>query len=251
MIRTVIIDDEPLARKGIQQLLATQADFEIIAECEDGLTALEKIDSLKPDLLFLDIQMPELDGFDVLSALQMDPLPLVIFVTAYDEYALQAFQNHAVDYLLKPIKEEYFLKAIQRVRFLLQAKNEPDYELRLQELLLHIQQRPDFIQRFLVRERNKLLIVPIEKVNVFEAEGDYVCLITSKDRYLVRLTLSGLEQKLDPALFVRINRSTIVRLRLIGELEPLSKGDYQLTLINGPKYTLSRTYREQVLKALQ
>jgi len=251
MIHIIIVDDEPLARKGINQLLSTEKDVEVIAECEDGISALESIDRLKPDLVFLDIQMPELDGFEVLSGLEQEPLPLIVFATAYDEYALNAFNANAVDYLLKPIDKAKFHATMDRVRLILHSKNEQNYIGHLKNLLLQVQKRPEFLQRLLVRKRNKLIIIPIENVNVFEADGDYVSLITLKDRHLIRKSLTELEQKLNPTLFLRINRSTIIRTNLISELEPLSKGDYQLKLSDGKSYLLSRKYREHVLKALQ
>lgn len=250
MIKTIIVDDEPLARKGINQLLENEPDFEIVAECEDGLTAVQKIDDIKPDLVFLDIQMPELDGFEVLSNLNINPMPLIIFITAYDEFALNAFRANAVDYLTKPIDELHFKKAVARVRLLVQAKSEPDYISRVQNMLRDVQSRPDFARRFLVKEKNKILIVPVEKINIFEAAGDYVTLHTSSSKHLIRETLTNVEQKLDPAVFIRINRSAIIRISFISELEPLAKGDYLLKLSSGQQFTLSRNYREQVLNTL-
>jgi len=251
MIKSIIVDDEPLGRKGVAQLLSIHNDIEIVAECEDGISAIEKIEALKPDLIFMDIQMPEMDGFEVITNIKIEPLPLIIFVTAYDEYALKAFQKHAVDYLLKPINEDHFKKALERVRMLTIAKNKPEYLEHLQELLKNIKKRHEFIERLLVRENNKLLIVPITKIDIFEARDDYVEIIGKSEKYLVRETLAKLEQNLDPALFFRINRSTILRKSLIDNLQPISKGDYKLHLSNGLTYKLSRTYREQVLKSLK
>ena len=174
----------------------------------------------------------------------------IVFVTAYDEYALKAFQAHAVDYLTKPINEGHFRKALERIRLLIRAKQEPDYLLRMKELILDVQKRPEFIRRLLVKEKGKLLIIAIEKISVFEAAGDYITLQTTSGKHVIRETLTYLEQKLDPALFIRINRSTIIRINLINELEPVSKGDYQVKLSSGQTYTLSRNYREQVFKNL-
>lgn len=251
MIRTIIADDEPLARKGIRLYLQNQEDFEIIAECEDGLMAIEKVDELKPDLLFLDIQMPEIDGFDVLKNLQPETVPFIIFVTAYDQFALKAFQAHAVDYILKPIHDDQFFSAIERIRLLVKAKKEPQHSNNLSGLLQEIQSKPRVIKRFLVRENNRLLIVPVDQINIFEAAGDYVTLKSTDKKYIIRETLTSLDQNLDPADFVRVNRSTILRLSLIREMEPLSKGDHLIKLKNGEEYTLSRNYRDAVLDSLR
>ena len=251
MIRTIIIDDEPLARKGLRKLLAQEDDIKIVAECEDGVVALETITDLKPDLIFLDIQMPELSGFDVIRELQNDPLPLVVFATAFDEFALKAFQVHAVDYLLKPINEAHFSKALQRVRQLLGSTDNSTYRAQLEALVNHARQQREYVERFLVRKQGKLIVVPVNDVQVFEAQGDYVNLSTPSGNFLHRETLSGLQQQLDPSQFIRINRSTIVRIDLIQELEPLSKGDYAIQLSNKMSYTLSRVYREAVLAALK
>ncbi len=251
MIRTIIIDDEPLARKGIRKLLKQENDVEVIAECEDGVVALEAIETLRPDLVFLDIQMPELDGFQVLAELNLDPLPLVIFATAYDDFALKAFQVHAVDYLLKPVAEDHFHKALARARQLLQSSNSAAYVSQLENLIRDVQKRPEFVERFLIRKRGKLIVLPLEHVQVFEAQGDYINLVTTSGAYLHRESLTRLAQQLDPTQFIRINRSTIVRISLIRELEPLSKGDYVITLGTKTTYTLSRVYREAVLNALK
>jgi len=251
MIRTIIVDDEPLARKGVQRMLEAYSDFEIVAQCTDGMEAVRQIEALQPDVVFLDIQMPELDGFEVLTQLKSDLRPLVVFVTAYDEYALKAFRAHAVDYLLKPIEKKDFAKAVERVRMLLQARNSAAHFEKVQSLLEDIQKKPRTLQRFIVREKNKLLVVPLENVRFFEADGDYVRLHTQNDTHLIRETMARLEQQLDPADFARINRSAIVRLSLIRALEPIAKGDYELQLNDGSRHTLSRTYRENVLNALQ
>ncbi|MCB0282137.1 MAG: response regulator [Calditrichaeota bacterium] len=250
MIRTIIVDDEPLARKGIRFFLQNQQDFEIIAECEDGLEAIEKIETSKPDLAFLDIQMPEIDGFDVLNNLHPESIPFVVFVTAYDQFALKAFQAHAVDYILKPIHEEQFYKALQRIRLLVKAKDEPQQISNVSTLLKEIQAKPKVIKRFIVREKNKLIIVPVEQVDVLEAKGDYITLKGFDKKYIIRETLINLDRNLDPAHFVRVNRSTILRLTLIKELQPLSKGDHIIKLKNGEEYMLSRNYRDNVFNSL-
>ncbi len=251
MIRVIIVDDEPLARKGVQRMLETYPDFEIIAQCEDGIRAVQQMEALQPDVVFLDIQMPELDGFEVLTQLKSDRRPLVVFVTAYDEYALKAFRAHAVDYLLKPIEKKDFAKAVERVRMLLQARDNASHFEKMQSMLEDIQKKPRTLQRFIVRENNKLLVVPLENVRLFEADGDYVRLHTQNDAHLIRDTMNRLEQQLDPAVFARVNRSAIIRLSLIRQLEPIAKGDYELLLSDGSRHTLSRTYRENVLNALQ
>jgi two-component system LytT family response regulator len=251
MIRALIADDEPLGRKAIDQLLTFHKDIQVIARCEDGISAIEKIEQLQPDLVFLDIQMPGLDGFEVINQLQLNPPPLIIFVTAYDSFALKAFQAHAVDYLLKPLKEEQFLKALQRARQLIQAKDNADYLMQLQKLLADVSQKTDFIRHLLVREKNKLLLVKLDSINIFKANNDYVEIIGTHEKYLIRETLKKLEQKLDPQYFVRINRSMILRKSMINKLQSISKGDYRILLSNNQSFKLSRKYRQKVFDSLK
>ena len=248
MVRTIIVDDEPLARKGISNFLDIYPDIKIVAECEDGFTAVKKIERLQPDLVFLDIQMPEMTGFEVIKNLRTQNMPLIIFVTAYDEFALKAFQASALDYLLKPVDKDLLEKALERVRLLIKAKDLDTNRGNLQKLLKEVQQKSEYTKHFLVRENQKLINVSTNDITSFEASGDYVCLITPAKKFLVRSTLANLEKNLDPYIFRRIHRSTIVRIDAIKTLEPLSKGDYQVTLKNGKNYILSRNYRESVLK---
>ncbi len=251
IIRVIIIDDEPLARKGINNLLAGFDNIQVICECEDGFSAIEQIELHKPDLIFLDIQMPEINGFEVVSALDKNSMPLVIFITAFDEYAVKAFQIHAVDYLLKPVKEELFQQAVERARQLIYQRQQTSYLKKTIALIKDINKATKYVQRFIVRKRGRILVIPLEKINWFGAEGDYVALHLNNEKHLMRDTLNRIEILLDPDQFVRINRSTILPISFIKEMKRITKGDYQIFLNNNTTHKLSRNYRENVFNKLK
>ena len=248
--RVLIVDDEPLARDGVRINLEEQADFEIVGEAGNGEEAVEAIRELRPDVVFLDVQMPGLDGFGVLDALAGEPLPQIVFVTAYDQFALQAFEAHALDYLLKPFDEERFLKSLERVRQQLRSHRRGELEDRLVSLLEELGDRPRYLERFVVRSGGKILILRAEDVDWIEAAANYVKLHVSGRVYLMRETMTRLEQGLDPEHFVRIHRSTIVRVDRIRMLEPLFQGDYVVVLQDGARLPTSRTYRDNLQELL-
>lgn len=242
-LRVLIADDEPLARRGLRGWLVGIADVEIVGEARHGAEAVALSRSLRPDLLFLDVQMPGLDGLAVLSELGPDLPPAVVFVTAYDQYALHAFDHHAVDYLLKPVDEERFRLALARARERLGARR-PDAGLRalLEEL------RPiaaTWLERIPTRSGSKVTLVPVDEVEWFEAADNYVRLYAGGRRHVVRETMKVLAGRLDPKRFVRVHRSAIVALGRIRELEALASGDYRITLASGATVPLSRTYVEE------
>ncbi len=262
-IRTIIVDDEALSRRGIELRLAEAEDFEIVAQCANGRDALAEIQAHKPDLVFLDIQMPGMTGFEVLSQIPHESLPGVIFITAYDQYAIQAFEARAVDYLLKPIDEVRFKAALDRVREQIEARTAATQRDRLVELISEItgcgelaldellsrgkkaveSKHPEIIP---IRQGRETVRVPIGSIQWVDAAGDYMCVHASGTTYILRGTMKELEELLDPKLFQRVHRSTIVNLRLVKSLRAHMNGEYFLTLEGGHELKLSRTYRDKV-----
>lgn len=241
-IRTVIVDDELLGRTVIREMLRGDAEINLIGECANGREAIELLRKEQPDLLFLDVQMPVLDGFAVLSAL--DVLPFTIFVTAYDQYAVRAFEVHAVDYLLKPFDRERFGKALQRAKTALRQTQTNAINERILALLEAQQTKPDYLERLVIKANGRVLFLSVDEIDWIEAQGNYVCLHSKKESYLVRETISGLEAQLAPKKFARIHRSTIVQLNRIKELHPWTHGEYRVLLKDGTELTLSRSYRD-------
>lgn len=247
-IKTLIADDEPLARRGLQTLLASEKDVDVVAACADGVEAIAKIEDLRPDLVFLDIRMPEVDGFAVVRALRLERLPLIIFVTAFDDYALEAFRVHALDYLLKPVKAGDVAKALQRVRGYLRH-HPAELQQRIEQLLAEHPQK-NYLERLIVRGAKVIDVIKVEEVLWLEAEGDYVGIHTAAKKYLHREKIGALADQLDPAIFCRIHRSAIIRLDLIKQLISQSNGDYEIVLTTGKRLSLSRTYREKLFARL-
>jgi two-component system, LytTR family, response regulator len=253
-IRTIIVDDEPLARERIRALLRDEADLEIVGECANGAEAVAAVKEKTPDLMFLDVQMPELGGFEVLRALGPERLPLVIFVTAYDQHALKAFEVHALDYLLKPFKQARFKETLQRVRKEMAQRQAGTVSENLLALLG--QARPErerereHLTRIAVRNGERVLFVKTEQIDYVESAGNYVVLHTGKETHIVRETLTALEEKLEPRHFLRISRSTLVNLDRIKEIQPLFKGEHAVLLHSGKQLAMTRGLREvqEVLK---
>lgn len=241
-IRTLIVEDEPLARERIRSLLEGERDVEVIGEAGDGRSGVDRIRSLDPDLVFLDVNMPELDGFGVIEAIGVEAMPPVIFVTAYDQFAVQAFDAHALDYLLKPFDEERFRAAVERARQILHRQRSGSFDRRLNDLLEDLR-KPRFLERLAVKVGGKIIFIRTDDIDWIGAEGNYARLHTGERSHLMRETMSSLETKLDPQKFIRIHRSTIVNADSIAELEPLFQGDYVVILRNGTRITSSRGYR--------
>jgi two-component system, LytTR family, response regulator len=247
-LRALIVDDERVARQRIRRLLAsTGSDIAVIGECADGVTAVETIGRERPDLAFLDVQMPELDGFGVVSALDPDSLPAIIFVTAFDKYALRAFDVHAIDYLLKPFTAERFRTAVLRARNRIQERT---LDNGLASLAQTLRERPRYLTRVSVKTAGKIVLVDVATVDWIEAADNYVRLHVGTREYLHRETLAGLEEQLDPERFVRIHRSALVQIDRIAELHPASHGDMDVVLRSGKTLMLSRTWVEGVLRVL-
>lgn len=245
-IRAVIVDDELLGRTVIREMLRRDADFSVVGECSNGHEAVAVIHAERPDLIFLDVQMPEVDGFEVLAALDAERLPLVIFVTAYDQYAVSAFEVHAVDYLLKPFDRERFGKALQRAKLQLQREQPADVSQRILALLEEQRAKPKYLERLVIKTNGRIFFLKTEEIDWISAEGNYVNLHVKKDSYLLRETISGLESQLDPQRFARIHRSQIVNLDRVRELRHWSHGEYQVVLHDGTELMLSRSYREKL-----
>jgi two-component system LytT family response regulator len=249
-IRTLIVDDEPLARKGVRILLEKDPDVRILGEAGDGIEALERIKADRPDLVFLDVQMPEMSGFEVLESLSPDELPLVVFVTAYDQYALNAFQVHALDYLMKPFEDERLQEALDHAKAQLQRKNGTPSTRRLQEMLEATKAERGRVGRIMVRSGGRITFVRVDDVDWIEAQGDYVCLHTQGKKHLVREKISDLEAQLSAGQFLRIHRSTMINVSRIKEMQPLFHGEYSVVLQDGTRLTMSRSFRENVFERL-
>ena len=249
-ITVLVADDEPPARRGLRALLARQADVHVVGEARSGREAIEAIRSLKPDLVFLDIQMPDGDGFDVVREIGVERMPVVVFATAHDDYALRAFDAHALDYLLKPYDRERFESALHRARARLRPRAKQADE-RLLALVERLDGRAKYLDRLTVTVGSRMRLVDITDVDYFEAESNYVRAHVGMKSHLVRMTLTALAERLDPARFLRVHRSLIVQLARIAEVEPLFAGEYVLFLKDGRRLTTGRTYRAAVQQALR
>ena len=249
-IRTVIVDDEPLARRGIRAQLKSEKDFEVISECRNGHEAVKTIETESPDLVFLDVQMPELDGFGVLNAVGPARMPAVIFVTAYDRYALRAFEVHALDYLLKPFDDDRFAGALQRARLHIERKDIDDLGRRLQGLLDDLQPRQKYLDRLVIKSAGRIFFLSAAEVDWIEAADNYVRLHAGSESHLLRETMNNLEKKLDPEQFLRIHRSRMVNIQRVKELRPLFRGEYDIMLKDGTRLETGRGYRDRVQRLL-
>lgn len=271
MIKTIIVDDEPLARKGLAIRLAEFSDVSIVTQCHNGEEALKAIVEQQPQLVFLDIQMPGMTGFEVLQQIQsmtLEVVPLIVFVTAYDQYALQAFEVHAVDYLLKPVDDERLQECITNVRAKINSDRQSDNQTKLVELMaqltgedketilknladgeeLPVKNYNSFISIKDVGETTRL---PVNDVVWIDAAGDYMCVHCSDgETHILRKTMKQLEQELDPKRFVRVHRSVIVNSDEVGKVLTLSSGEYVLQLTNKHEIRVSRSYREKVRESL-
>jgi len=250
MFRVVVVDDEPIAREGVRRQLVCEPGVEIVAECGDGLVAVETIRELAPDLVFLDVQMPGMDGFEVTRAIGIDVMPAVVFVTAYDKYALQAFEVNAVDYLLKPFDGERFQKAFQRARLQIERRTTEAINEKLEALLESMRPQQRYLERLVVKSAGRIFFLAVAEIDWIESADNYVNLHCGRESHLIRETLSGLESKLDPEEFLRVRHSAIVNLKRIRELRPLFKGEYEIVLQNGVKLTSSRRYRNKIMQIL-
>ena len=255
-IRALIVDDEPLARRNIRALLSDDAEVEIVGECGSGAQAVKLIQASPPDLLFLDVQMPEMSGFDVLKKIDLGQIPAIIFVTAYDQYALQAFEVQALDYLLKPFDDERFALALSRAKAQIEQREAAGLKKRLLALLeAEAGQRaatppPQYEEKFLVKSASRVFFVKADEIDWIEAADYYVCLHIGHQSHLLRETMSEMETKLNPEQFLRIHRSAIVNLSRVKQVEARPGSEYTVTLQDGTSLRLSRSRKEQLEQIL-
>jgi two-component system LytT family response regulator len=261
MVRALIVDDEPLARRGIRQLLERSDDVEIVGECRNGRETLAALDTLAPDLVFLDVQMPELDGFDVVRLRGAARMPYVIFVTAYDEFAVQAFETHALDYLVKPVNEARFTAALDRVRERMRFAEALELTRRIGDLLAAHDRRGDSAavsrsplmptRRLVVPTSAGELVLDVDEIDWIQAEDYYAAVHARGRRHLIRESLASLADRLDADQFVRVHRSAIVRLDRVREMRASATGESTLVLRDGTRIPVSRRRREQVAELIR
>jgi two-component system LytT family response regulator len=245
-IRAVIVDDEPLARRKIRQMLGRDLEVEIVGDCANGREAITAVNAQNPDLVFLDVQMPEIDGFAVLESIAAARIPLVIFVTAYDQYALRAFEVSAVDYLVKPFDRRRFEKAMQRAKSRLATERGNDLNQQTLALLTELRARSSHIERLVIKAGGRAFFLKTEEIDWIEAEGKYVRLHAGKESYLLREAIGSIEGQLDPKKFPRIHRSTIINIDRVRELQPWFHNEYRVILHDGTELMLSRSCRKKL-----
>jgi two-component system LytT family response regulator len=250
-IRALVVDDEPLARRGIRRLLQSAPDIEIVGEAGNGQDAITAVEKQKPDLVFLDVQMPLLDGFSVIEKIGSTNLPEIVFVTAFDEHAIRAFEINALDYLLKPLDPERFQKCLERVRERIKNSKDEKLDDKLSSLLQSLERVESnagktFLERVVIKDAGRIFFVGVNEIVWISSEGNYVKLHTKNKSHLLRETMDGLENKLNPREFLRLRRSTIVRIEHIKELHPLFNGEFAVILKDGTELASSRRYRHNL-----
>jgi two-component system LytT family response regulator len=267
-IRAIIVDDEALARRGIEIRLAGHTDIQVIGQCENGREAIEMVAREKPDLMFLDIQMPGISGFDVLARLPQESLPMIVFVTAFDRFALDAFEAQALDYLLKPINDTRFVQALERVRIYWRQRSAIAQRDKLMQLIASTKGSgaldedalreqlaqavgPEYPEVLPIRDDHGTVRLDVSRIDWIDAAGDYMCVHADGRTYVLRETMKSLEAILDPKVFQRVHRSTIVNIQRVRRLRPHTNGEYFLTLDDGQEIKLSRSYRDRVDQLLQ
>ena len=245
-IRTLIVDDQLIAREMLRRLLKDESDIEIVGMSATGREALEAIKQFSPDLVFLDVHMPDLDGFGVLAELPAGQAPVIVFVTANDDFALKAFDVHALDYVVKPISEERLQRALKRARDHLRSRQSGDLSQRLNALLSDLKSSPRQTDRLAVKTGGRVVFLRLNEIDWIEAADNYVKLHTSGEAHLLRETMNALEQRLPVDRFMRVSRSAMVNIEQIKELHPMFHGEYVIILRSGAKVTLTRTYRDKL-----
>jgi two-component system LytT family response regulator len=249
-IKALIVDDESLARDRIRELLREIPEINITEECANGLQAVKAILEKEPDLVFLDIQMPGMDGFEVIRTIGVENMPAIIFVTAYDQYAVKAFESHAFDYLLKPFNSKRLLHAVERVMPLIHHHPNLEFRKRVDDLLEQMKQKDNFIERILIKATNRIYFIRVGEMDWIESAGNYVEIHTGKETHLLRETMNNLETKLNPSKFLRIHRSVIVNIDQIKEMQPDVDNNYIVILKCGKQLTMSRGQREKMKKLM-
>jgi two-component system, LytTR family, response regulator len=251
-LRVVVVDDEMLAREGLVELLEPHAGIEVVAAFADGPPALGFIESMKPDVVFVDVQMPGMTGFELVEALEVDPLPAIVFVTAYDEYAIRAFEVNAIDYLLKPVSTERLAQTVARVRAHVRGKSDDGYRAKMTTLLDGVSpDRANGVGRLIVREVGQIVVVPTRDVDWVEGADYYAKLHVRSAVHMIRETLSSLEQRLDRRKFLRIHRSAIVNLARVRSVEAAVRGEGVAVLTDGTRLKVTRAKREELERRLE
>jgi two-component system LytT family response regulator len=249
-IRVIVVDDEPLGREMLGEMLHDDPEVTIVGEYCNGREAADAIKALTPDLVFLDVQMPEMGGFDLLELLSVEEVPHVIFVTAYDHYAVRAFEVHALDYLLKPFDRERFDACWQRAKAQIFRERNTHGQRRILDLLEQLRAGKQYLERLVIKAGGRIYFLRTDEIDWIEAQGNYVSVHSGKRSHLIRETISSLDAQLDPKEFVRIHRSSIVRIDRIQELQPWFHGEYRVILNTGTQLALSRNYRENLQQAI-
>lgn len=244
-VKAIVVDDEPLARKAICTSLSDYSNVIVCAECANGVEAVEAIVNHKPDLVFLDIQMPEMDGFDVIQAVGIDEMPHVIFVTAFDQYAIEAFEKHAFDYLLKPYSPARFRDAMTRILGLISTENDRNSMQQLLHVMREMQANTRYAKRLAIRSTTRIFFLNVEEIDWIESAGNYVDIHAGNETHLLRETMANMEAKLDPEKFLRIHRSVIVNIDRIQEIQP-DEYDYIVVLKDGKILGMGRKYRDKM-----
>jgi two-component system LytT family response regulator len=250
-IRTLIVDDMTLARQRLKRHLRKEPDITIVGESTNGAEAVAAIESIKPDLVFLDVQMPEMDGFQVVETVGVGNMPAVIFVTAFDQFALRAFEVHAIDYLLKPFDEERLQRTLARARKIIQEPENENLDERMRKFLEDFRSEPKYLKRLAVKNAGRTIYIHVDEIDWISAAGNYLELHIGKKTHLIRERLTALELRLAPERFVRIHRSTLLNVERVKEVHPLFNGDQIVILKDGTELTLSRTYRESFINILE
>ncbi|MGV3636316.1 MAG: LytR/AlgR family response regulator transcription factor, partial [Flavobacteriales bacterium] len=251
-IRTIIVDDEPAARARIARLLAQDAEMELVAECRNGMEALEAVNKHRPDLIFLDVQMPQMNGIETLVRIEDDRKPFVIFVTAYDQYALKAFDRNAVDYLLKPYDDDRFFSSLEKAKKHIDMRMSTKLTGKLMDLMReHLHARSEYTEQFTIRDKGREYKVNVDDIIYLRAEGNYLCLQLKERNHLYRMTMNAVETELDPARFLRIHRSYIVNTAHIRNTRYSGNNEFIFSMANGERIVSGRSYKEQIAKALQ
>ncbi|MBI2428578.1 MAG: response regulator transcription factor [Ignavibacteriales bacterium] len=250
-ISALIVDDEPLAREGLRSIVSKDKSFIVCGEADDGENAVQTVLHKKPDVLFLDIQMPEMDGFEVLAALPQQKIPVVVFVTAYDEFAIKAFQSNALDYILKPLDPERVHAALSRIKEMIRLKRRAGYSDSVADVIKLLQPQKKYPDRLTIRSTGKIVFVHVDDIRWIESDADYIHIHTPDRKYIVRETMNSMSLKLDPSRFARVHRSYIVKVDFIKELQRMHHGDFVALLKNGKTISISRRYKKNLPHAAE
>jgi two-component system LytT family response regulator len=250
-IRTIIADDEPLGRRKLRLLLSAEPGIRVVAECENGDQTVAALRECRPDLILLDIQMPGADGFQILESVPAEEMPMVIFTTAFDQYAIRAFESHVLDYLLKPFDQERLHAAMERARIQMVHRHDRELAARMLDILSHARAGHRIERRFAIRSRGRVVFLDVDEIDWVEAAANYVKLNSGKQSYLLRETIGRVSERLHPDQFVRIHRSTLVNVQKIRELQPCNSGEYMVILRNGKELSCSRSYKSGLHKLIK